>query len=202
MISYSKLFIILLYFYTISVANKPLTSFEGHAGNVVAIGFQYEDKWLYSGSEDGSIKLWDMRNVVCQRDYKCGAPVNSLSLHPNQGDIISGDENGYLKLWDLTADKVACSVQPDGREGIRSVSVSGDGKRCVCATSKGDVFLYEIKRSESVALKLVKKIKAHNSYILKAQISPNAKYVILFVVLWFFVAFLQFYNFLFLLFHC
>ena len=38
-----------------------ITSFDGHTGNVTAVGFQRECRWMYSGSEDGTIKIWDMR---------------------------------------------------------------------------------------------------------------------------------------------
>jgi G protein beta subunit-like protein len=36
-------------------------SFEGHTGNVTAIGFERDSKWFFSGSEDGTVKLWDIR---------------------------------------------------------------------------------------------------------------------------------------------
>jgi len=36
-------------------------SYEGHTGNVTAIGFQKEGRWMYSGSEDNTIKIWDLR---------------------------------------------------------------------------------------------------------------------------------------------
>jgi G protein beta subunit-like protein len=155
---------------------KPLASFDGHSANIVALGFQQEDKWMYSGSEDGTIKIWDTRTITCRKDLKNGAAVNSLALHPNQGELFSVDEAGYLKLWDVAADKCVTTVYPtEGRDALRSVSLSGDGKRCVCASSKGDVYLYEIKRQDANPLKLIKKIKAHPTYILKCQISPHAK---------------------------
>ena len=40
---------------------SPLINFEGHTANVTTVGFQKNGKWLYSGSEDGSIKIWDLR---------------------------------------------------------------------------------------------------------------------------------------------
>lgn len=40
---------------------QPLTSYDGHTNNVTAVGFQCDNKWMYSGSEDGTVKIWDLR---------------------------------------------------------------------------------------------------------------------------------------------
>ena len=36
-------------------------TFEGHTGNVTSVCFHSEGKWLVTGSEDGTIKIWDLR---------------------------------------------------------------------------------------------------------------------------------------------
>ena len=33
-------------------------TFSGHASNVTWIGFQKDDKWMFSSSEDKSLKNW------------------------------------------------------------------------------------------------------------------------------------------------
>jgi WD40 repeat protein len=36
-------------------------TYEAHTNNVTAVGFQCDGKWMYSGSEDGTVKIWDIR---------------------------------------------------------------------------------------------------------------------------------------------
>ena len=50
-------------------SNNPnaITSFDGHKTNVTAVGFQQDGKWMYTGSEDQTIKIWDLRFVVIER---------------------------------------------------------------------------------------------------------------------------------------
>jgi WD40 repeat protein len=38
-----------------------VSTFSGHKSNVTAIGFEKQGEFLYSGSEDGTVKIWDPR---------------------------------------------------------------------------------------------------------------------------------------------
>ena len=73
-----------------SNAPQPVASYDGHTGNVTAVGFQKDSKWMFSGSEDGTVKIWDLRAPGFQREYASRGGVNSVVLHPNQGELISG----------------------------------------------------------------------------------------------------------------
>ena len=108
-----------------SLDEKPVSSYEAHSGNVTAIGFQKESKWFFSGSEDGTIKIWDPRTNKPSRTYENSSPVNTVSLHPNQVELISGDQNGCVKIWDLEADKCREEFTPASAAdvAVRSVSV-------------------------------------------------------------------------------
>jgi WD40 repeat protein len=40
-----------------------ITSFGDHTGNITATGFHAECRWMFTGSEDGHLKIWDTRYV-------------------------------------------------------------------------------------------------------------------------------------------
>ncbi len=36
-------------------------SYDSHTSNVMAVGFHCDGNWMYSGSEDGTVRIWDLR---------------------------------------------------------------------------------------------------------------------------------------------
>ncbi|CAI5959542.1 unnamed protein product [Closterium sp. NIES-65] len=146
-------------------------SYDGHTNNVTAVGFQCDGRWMYSGSEDGTVKIWDLRApLLYQRDYESRAAVNTVVLHPNQTDLIpiivrdyesraavntvvlhpnqteliSGDQNGNIRVWDLTANACSCELVPEVDTAIRSVAVMWDGSMVVAANNKGTCFVWRL----------------------------------------------------------
>ena len=65
-------------------ASAALHRLEGHQGNVVDLGFHPDARFLYTGSEDGTAKIWDLRQTgrTPSRDYLAGAMVNAVMLNP------------------------------------------------------------------------------------------------------------------------
>jgi len=116
-----------------------IATLENHTGNVTAVAFHCEGKWLATGSEDGTIKIWDMRYVRTpnytprngmltsaawfyrtsgtQREYSHNSAVNDVVVHPNQGELISCDQNGSVKIWDLGED--SCTHELVSIKGAR-----------------------------------------------------------------------------------
>lgn len=153
---------------------NPVTSFEGHTSNVTAIGFQKDRKWMFTGSEDGTLKIWDIRAPGYQRDYQAKAPINSVALHPNQGELLSADEDGNVLVWDLTANACSCELVPDGKTPVRSVHVAPDASLVVAANNRGTCFVWKAQKGQ---LEAAHKVDAHSTYCLKALLSPDVKYL-------------------------
>ena len=124
------------------------TSYDGHTNNVTAVGFQRDGKWLYTGSEDGTIKIWDVRAPGCQREYESGSPINSVALHPSQNELISGDREGNIRVWDLGQNACSAELVPDGPKAIRCISIAQDASLLVAANDYGSIFVWRIGTSE------------------------------------------------------
>ncbi|KAK4392440.1 Target of rapamycin complex subunit LST8 [Sesamum angolense] len=142
---------------------QPVMSYDSHTNNVMAVGFQCDGNWMYSGSEDGTVKIWDLRAPGCQREYESRAAVNTVVLHPNQTELISGDQNGNIRVWDLTANACSCELVPEVDTAVRSLTVMWDGSLVVAANNRGTCYVWRLLRGT----------QAHEGYILKCLLSPE-----------------------------
>ncbi|KAG5176558.1 WD40 repeat-containing protein [Tribonema minus] len=156
---------------------NPVVAYDGHTTNVTDVGFQKDGKWMFTGSEDGSIKIWDLRAPGCQRNYEAKAPVNAVALHPNQAELISGDQQGKIKSWDLTASKCIEIATNGDEHPIQSISAATDASVIVAAGSHGRVFVFEPGR-DGRSYALASHFKAHEGYLLKCVLSPNVRQLV------------------------
>mmetsp|Transcript_15906 Transcript_15906/g.33371 ORF Transcript_15906/g.33371 Transcript_15906/m.33371 type:complete len:322 (+) Transcript_15906:358-1323(+) len=174
---------------------NPILTLEGHTGNVTSLGFQRNGRYLYSGSEDGTVKLWDLRSPTFSRSFDSRGAVNSVALHPSQAEIISGDQNGSVKIWDLGSAKCINDIVPDaqssstsseGRVSIQSVDVSADARTLVAANNHAEVFVWNpsdaTKKTQqsNEPLRPLAKFRAHplGAYLLHARISPDCRHLV------------------------
>jgi len=57
---------------------------------------------VLSGSEDGTLELWDVETGKCIRTFEGHwAKVMSVSFSPDGRYVLSGSEDGTLELWVL-----------------------------------------------------------------------------------------------------
>jgi len=159
--------------------SAPQNSFTGHTSNVMALGYQKEGKWLYSASEDKTVKVWDVRAAGCQREMENPSPVNTAALHPNQVELIYGDQAGSLKVWDLRSNTCTRALVPSGKveTPLRSISISANGKRVVAANNKGQCFVWRLGGDDTSVFDAYTKIDAHGTYITSVRISPDCKHM-------------------------
>ncbi|CAI0377237.1 unnamed protein product [Linum tenue] len=146
---------------------QPVMSYDSHTNNVMALGFQCDGNWMYSGSEDGTVKIWDLRAPGCQREYESRAAVNTVVLHPNQ---VSWD----AKFDALGRISVLFSV-PEVDTAVRSLTVMWDGSLVVAANNHGTCYVWRLLRGTQTMTNFepLHKLQAHNGYILKCLLSPE-----------------------------
>ncbi|KDN45753.1 WD40 repeat-like protein [Tilletiaria anomala UBC 951] len=124
---------------------QPVATFDGHSGNVTSLAWHADAKWLATGSEDGTLKIWDLRTTSrAQRWYDHHAAVNDVVVHPNQGDVISCDQAGSVKVWDLGQNGCSHDLVPEEDVPIRSVSVASEGSCLVAGNHHGNVYVWRI----------------------------------------------------------
>ncbi|GBL99997.1 Target of rapamycin complex subunit lst8 [Araneus ventricosus] len=164
---------------------NPVVNYEGVPKNFTAVGFQEEGRWMYTGSEDNSARVWDLRTrtLQCQRLFNAGAPVNCVCLHPNQSELYIGDQNGAIYLWDLRLGDEQSSKKPffkvsEPHVSIQYIHIDAEGTFMAAVDNKGNcyIFLLSYRGSESSHARPIRHLKfqAHETYALKCKFSPDS----------------------------
>lgn len=159
---------------------NPICTYERVPKNITAVGFQCDMKWMYSGGEDGLVRIWDLRqkSIHSTKQYSstndCLSPVNCVSLHPNQVELVAGDQNGKVHVWDMRNEKKQ-SFATEKDISIQSVDIQPDGNWLAAVDNVGCCFVYQLKWGCSMSTLMERRLKftAHRKYALKCKFSPD-----------------------------
>ena len=120
---------------------------EGHSANITALGFEATtgDKWLFTASEDRSLKIWDFRASGFQMSVTTPAPILCATIHPNGGEIVAGSLAGRVINWDLASNRVRIDrVSATDATHVTALTFTD---RLIACTLGGSIYVNDSVRS-------------------------------------------------------
>ncbi|MYF91008.1 MAG: T9SS type A sorting domain-containing protein [Gemmatimonadetes bacterium] len=118
--------------------NTAILTLEGHTDAVYSVAFSPDGSTIVSGSEDGTVRLWDVvthTNTAILEGHT--GVVSSVAFSPHGTIIASGSEDETVKLWDVAA---AAQPQPFGL-----VKISGDDQQGTPGAALPNSLIVEVK---------------------------------------------------------
>ena len=98
---------------------------------VQSVAFSPDGTTLASGSDDGTVRLWDVANR-----RQVGAPltghtdaVNSVAFSPDGNTLATGGVTGAVRLWDVATRKQIGEALNARTEAVYEVAFSPDGTK-------------------------------------------------------------------------
>ena len=121
----------------------------GHKGAIHSLAWRDDSNVLASGSEDGSVKLWDVNSGKAIRSINAhGGGVTAVAFD-HQGRLVTAGKDNRAKLWDANG-KMIQQYQPVS-EDVLEVAISHDGKRVIYGDWNGDVFNAQADKPDALA---------------------------------------------------
>ena len=115
----------------------------GHGDSMQALAFSPDGCNLASGSDDRTIRVWDVNE---QRQLWMTVAhansVRSLDFSPDGQTVVSGGDDPYLRLWNWHAGRMLCEL-PTEAGRLRRVRFSPDGNRLAALTASHHLLILD-----------------------------------------------------------
>jgi WD40 repeat protein len=147
-----------------------IATLKGHDSIVYSVSFSPDGKTLASGSEDKTIKLWDVAT---------GKPITTLTGHtstvygvsfsPDGKTLASRSDDKTIKLWDVATGKPITTLTGHDSQ-VNSVSFSPDGKTLASGSEDKTIKLWDVATGKPITT-----LKGHASWVYSVSFSPDGK---------------------------
>ncbi|HEY1244687.1 MAG TPA: caspase family protein, partial [Hyphomicrobiaceae bacterium] len=149
----------------------------GHARDVTSGAFSRDGTHLLTGSEDGTLKFWDLATTRLVRTFsghKGGVTVVALS--PDGSRALSGSKDKTIRLWEVATGRLIRTVYAhlDSSSEVSSVAFSPDGKRLLSSSrGEGAAKLWDADTGRLVRMFRHSTKSAFHSNVSAAVFSPD-----------------------------
>ncbi|XP_055686942.1 uncharacterized protein LOC129792166 isoform X4 [Lutzomyia longipalpis] len=111
-------------------SSTPFQAYSGHGGHVLSL-FNWGGAMFVSGSQDKTVRFWDLRSRGCVNivtpatvpGSRQGSPVAAVCVDPSGRLLVSGHEDSSCVLFDIRGNRPIQCFKPHASD-IRSIRFS------------------------------------------------------------------------------
>ena len=148
-----------------------LRTLTGHKGAVTAVVYSPDGKFLLSGGEDQTLKLWETVSGKEVRTFTGhhGA-VRSVAFGPGGNLAVSGSDDSTVRLWEVASGHELQATENLGWK-VTSVAFSPDGKFVASGADDNQVKLWAMPKVERV-----RAFTGHGWRVTSVAFSPDGNF--------------------------
>jgi WD40 repeat protein len=154
---------------------KPRLVLKGHTAIVSAAAFSPDGKTIASGSNDKSIKLWDVATGKNTSTFKGSSDfIKSVAFSPDGKTLASAEFHRTIRIWNVATGENTDTVEGQGRPEPRGFVVFSPIDKILATVSENDqnsVILWDMDRAKKTRL------EGHLGAVNSATFSPDGKTV-------------------------
>jgi len=128
-----------------------LRIFKGHSDLVLSVAFSSDGKYILSGSDDKTLKLWDIETGREIRTFKGHLNyVRAVAFDPDGKYAISGSFDDTVRLWNVSTGREIRTFRGHSR-WVTSVTFSPDGKFIISGSLDNTARLWDVESGLEIA---------------------------------------------------
>jgi WD40 repeat protein len=145
----------------------------GHSSSVEAVAFSPDGKLALLGSDDKTLKLWQISSGGEIRTLNGHSePVLAVAFSPDGKLALSGSSDDTLKLWDVSSGREIRTLKGHS-EPILAVAFSPDGKLALSGSDDDTLKLWQVSSGREI-----RTLKGHSHWINAVAFSPDGKFAL------------------------
>ena len=160
------------FFATLEI-DESVKTFVGHSKALKTATFTPDGQNILSGSEDQTLKLWDIKSGNEVRTFFGHSDIiSSVTISPDGNYALSGSNDSTMKLWDIKTGDLLKTF--DGHQNwVVSVAFSSDGKYALSGSHDKTIKMWDIAKGN-----LMKTFEGHKDWVISVAFSADNKKII------------------------
>ncbi|KAK2736769.1 WD domain protein [Myotisia sp. PD_48] len=150
-------------------------TFEGHLAGISTISWGPDSKTIASGSDDKSIRIWNVETGKPYPNPFLGHHnyVYSIAVSPKGNMLVSGSYDEAVFLWDVRSARIMRSL-PAHSDPVAGVDIVRDGTLIVSCAGDGLIRVWDTASGQCLRTL----VHEDNPPVTSVKFSPNGKYIL------------------------
>ncbi|MCL2115052.1 MAG: DUF4062 domain-containing protein [Methanobrevibacter sp.] len=149
---------------------KTLT---GHTSGVDSVCFSHDDRYVVSGSDDKSVRVWDWQTQEeITRLEGHTSRVRSVCFSHDDRYVVSGSDDKSVRVWDLETQEEITRLEGH-TSWVSSVCFSHDDRYVVSGSGDMSVRVWDLETQEEIT-----RLGGHTSWVRSVCFSHDDRYVV------------------------
>ena len=151
---------------------RLVMTLKGHEDSVNSLSYSEDGLFIASGSEDGTVRVWDTRSGEATLDpLRSGnGKVTAVVFAPSGKSVVSGTETGTVCIWNILAGQSTMQQLFGHSESVVSVAVSSDSRIIASASCDRTVRVWRIGTGQLLTV-----LTGHDDPSKGVAVSPNGQ---------------------------
>lgn len=153
--------------------DEYLMTFQGHSSHICSVSLSSDNRFVASGSTDGTVRLWNRQTGACLQVLEHGSQVFCVVFSPDDCILASGGTDSTIKLWSVNTGRRTNLLQ--GHTGwISPLCFSPNSDDYVLASGSSDrtIRVWDVNTGKCIRI-----FEGHSSSVRTLNFSPNGNFL-------------------------